>query len=72
MIMKKLVTTIALASSLVALTAAIPAAAATVRHERAAPSYQAPAEGPGYYEGDWQNRQDENDRASSPYAGGVG
>jgi hypothetical protein len=70
--MKKFVTVIALASSFAALTAAVPASAATVRHHNVDRSYSAPAEGPGYYEGDWQLRQDESDRASSPYSGGVG
>jgi hypothetical protein len=72
MTMKKLVTIIALASSFAALTAAVPAAAATARHHQPAQSYTAPAEGPGSYEGDWQFNIDEGDRASSPYAGGVG
>jgi hypothetical protein len=72
MIMKKLVTTIALASSLAALAAAVPAAAATARHHHPVRSYEAPAAGPGDYEGDYEWQTDENDRASSPYAGGVG
>ena len=70
--MKKFVTTLALASSLVALTAAVPAAAATTRHNHAQRSYEAPVEGQGYYEGDYQFRVDQSDRASSPYAGGGG
>jgi hypothetical protein len=72
MTMKKLVTMIALATSLAALTAAVPAAAATSHQRRPAPSYTAPSEGPGYYEGEYQFQTDEGDHASSPYAGGVG
>ena len=70
--MKEFVTTIALASSLAALMAAVPAAAATARHHHPVRSYGAPVEGPGYYDGDYQWQTDENDRTSSPYAGGVG
>ena len=69
--MKKFVTIVALATSFAALTAAVPASAA-VRHHNQDRSVAAPAEGPGYYEGDWQFQKDESDRASTPYAGGVG
>ena len=70
--MKKFVTTIALLGSLAALTAAVPAAAETARHHHAVRSYEAPVQGQGSYDGDYQFRTDENDHASSPYAGGVG
>jgi len=68
--MKKFVTTIALLGSLAALTAAVPAAAETARHHHAVRSYEAPVQ--GSYDGDYQFQTDENDHASSPYAGGVG
>ena len=71
--MKKLVTTIMLAStvSLAALTAAAPAMAASHRHQHER-SFEGSNEGQGYYDGSREMRIDTNDRASSPYAGGAG
>ena len=56
--------------ALAALTAAAPAGAAQLRQHNAAPSFQTPAAGPGYYEGEYEYNVDRSDRASSPYQGG--
>ena len=72
--MKKLVTTIMLAStvSLAALAAAAPAMAAPHRHQQHERSFEGSVEGQGYYDGGREMRIDTGDRASSPYAGGAG
>jgi hypothetical protein len=70
--MKKLVTAMMLvaATSVAALAAAGPAAAATHRHQQ--PALEGSVEGSGYYDGAREMQIDNNDHASSPYAGGVG
>lgn len=67
--MTKFVAVLAFATLLGALAPAGPAAAAT-RHHHVDRTFAAPHSGPGYYEGLYQYHVDENDRASSPYAGG--
>lgn len=70
--MKKIFATLALASSLAALTAAVPANAATPRHFNTDRSYEAPVDSQGYYDGNYEFHVDQSDHASSPYSGGGG
>ena len=71
--MKKLVTSILLAStvSLAALAAAAPALAAPHRHQQEQ-SVRGSVVGEGQYDGSREMRIDAGDHASSPYAGGAG